>query len=214
MQRLRLPSGEPAPASFAPARAEPLQSARGASASSSAVASPSPQPVSPTPAVQGYEPVEMSPRTVAPEKRTDLSALRELANYSARSAISRHSQNILINTMHSKLVMALLALAACGGLFWMWMRYGAVESTLYYSLVAMLVAIYFSVQYALLTGRLCIDKSGNLNIDWNTFVNSKLATPSSEQDALQEDQDATEKGTVEGSSAEKLLAEGVGHQQV
>ena len=59
-------------------------------------------------------PIEMSPRTVAPEKRIDLSALRELANLSAQSAISRYSRKVLISSMYAKLMVAGVALAAGG----------------------------------------------------------------------------------------------------
>jgi hypothetical protein len=109
--------------------------------------------------------------------------LRELANFSARTAVSRHSRKLLVNTMRSKLMMAMMALTAGGGLFCMWQRYGAVEMTLYYSLAAGLVAIYFGVQYALLTGRLRINELGHINIAWNAFVDGRSATPPVEEDA-------------------------------
>ena len=108
-------------------------------------------------------------RTLAPyggpREAIDLSALRELANLSAHSAISQHTQRVLIRTMRSKLIVAVVALLASGGLWWMWSFFGAREMTYYSALVAILVAIYWGVEYALLTGRLIISKSGH--IDWN-----------------------------------------------
>ncbi len=182
MQRMRSKSDESELATYAPSRSEP-QAARRSQAGVATAPSPAVQPLLPTPAIAAREPVEMSPRSAAPEKRDDLSAFRELANFSARTAISRHSRRTLIETMRSKLVMGMMALASGGGLFWMWQRYGAVEMTLYYSLAAVLVAIYFGVQYALLTGRLRINEQGHLNIDWNAFANGRPTTPPREDDA-------------------------------
>jgi len=124
-----------------------------------------PQPSVSIPAAQRREPTPIPPRAAAPENRVDLSALRELANLSARSAISRHSRHILVGTMYSKLLVAAVALFAGAGLLWMWSAFGARQMTFYAALVALLVAIYWGVEYALLTGRFVISKSGH--IDWN-----------------------------------------------
>ena len=175
MQRVRSKSDEPTQASYAASRSEP-QSAR-RTQTDAAAAPASTEPVRPKLAVAPRKPVKLLPRSAAPEKHIDLTALRELANLSARTAISRHSHRILIDAMRSKLAMAMLALAAGGGLFWMWQRYGAVEMTFYYSLAAGFVAIYFGVQYALLTGKLRINERGHLNIDWSAFAATKPAEP-------------------------------------
>jgi len=45
-----------------------------------------------------------------------------------------------------------------------------------------LVAVYFGVQYALLTGRLRINELGHLNIDWSSFTSGKPATSPAEDD--------------------------------
>ena len=190
MQRVRSKSDEPvALPTCAPPRCEP-PSASQTQANVGTSPSAAAQPVPAAPAVAACQPVELSPRSAAPEKHIDLSAMRELANLSARTAISRHSRRLLIDTMRSKLVMAMLALAAGGGLFWMWQRYGAVEMTLFYSLAAVVVAIYFGVQYALLTGKLRINEQGHLNIDWRAFANAKATTPPGKDDAA-EDSPAT-----------------------
>ena len=55
--------------------------------------------------------------------------------------------------------------------------------TLYYSLGALLVAIYFGMQYALLTGRLRINEQGHINIAWSPFADGMPATPPKEDDA-------------------------------
>ena len=111
-------------------------------------------------------PISMAPRTVAPEKGIDIVALRELANLSAHSALSRHSRRLLIDTMHSKLAVSIVAVLAGVALLWMW-RYFDISSMTYYAgLIAILAAVYWGIQYAILTGRLTISKSGR--IDWNS----------------------------------------------
>ena len=67
--------------------------------------------------------------------------------------------------MYSKLLVAAVALVAGAALLWMWSEFGARQMTFYAALVALLVAIYWGVEYALLTGRFIISKSGH--IDWN-----------------------------------------------
>jgi hypothetical protein len=176
MQRVRSKSDEPGNATYAPSHSEPPVAQR-AQSNAAVDLSSTGQPTGPRPAAAPRQPVQLSPRSAAPEKRADFLALRDLANLSARTAISRHSHRIIIDTMRSKLVMAMLALAAGGGLFWMWQRYGAVEMTLYYSLAAVMVAVYFGVQYALLTGNLRINERGHLNIDWGAFAIAKPVVP-------------------------------------
>ena len=98
---------------------------------------------------------------MAPEKRTDLSALRELANLAAHSAISRHSQRVLKHSMYSKLVIACAALVMGGGLLWMWGQYGARQMALYAAVVAFSVGAYWGVEYAFLTRRIRVAKPRN-----------------------------------------------------
>ena len=155
MQRIRSAEDESESRSPAASQAKPENPAVG-----SPVAAPQPQ-VTPQ-----CELSELPPRAVPPEKRIDLSALRELANLSADAAINQHSRQVLIRTMASKLLVALVALLAGGGLLWMWRLAGAEQLTFYSGLLALLIAIYWGVEYALLTGRLIISKSGS--IDWNS----------------------------------------------
>jgi hypothetical protein len=124
-------------------------------------AEPLPQPECPLPAAQRREPASVLPHAAAPERNVNLSAMRELANFSAHSAIDRHARRALVSTMYSKLLVAAVALAACGGLSWMWMRSTPGDVTFYAALLALLVAAYWGVHYALLTGRLIFDKPGH-----------------------------------------------------
>ena len=163
----------------------PQSGRTGRSTSAAAAEAESTQPP-PQPAADERRPVSIAPRTVAPEKRIDLSALRELANLSAQSAISRYSRKVLINSMYAKLMVAGVGLAAGVALFWMWKELGATPMTYYAALAALLVAIYWGMEYALLSGRLTISKSGHIDIDWNASPHRDRATPPAETDAAEE----------------------------
>ena len=103
---------------------------------------------------------------VAPETLADLRAMRELANLSAQSALNRHTRQTLKRTIRSKLMVALVAVVACGCLGWIWHAYGRHGATLAAATgLSLLVACYWTVQYAVLTGRLSITRTGHL--DWN-----------------------------------------------
>jgi len=114
------------------------------------------------------EPASALPRAAAPETHVDLSAMRELANLSAQTAINRHARRTLVGRMHSKLIVAAVAFTACGGLFWMWQRTAPGEVTFYAALFALLVAVYWGVHYALLTGRLIVSRLGYVARDSST----------------------------------------------
>jgi len=110
----------------------------------------------------------MSPRAVAPERNIDFSALRQLANLAAQNSISQYARKVLVRTMYSKLVVAAVALVAGGELLWMWKSANAARLTLFSALVALSVALYWGVEYALATGRLIVSRSGHIDINWNT----------------------------------------------
>jgi hypothetical protein len=67
--------------------------------------------------------VKFEPRTAAPEKIRDLSAMRELANFSARSAIASHHQRRNAIIVWGKLGVAVLGLI-CGALLLFWQTDG------------------------------------------------------------------------------------------
>jgi chemotaxis protein histidine kinase CheA len=144
-----------------PQSSEPERAAPSAAARADQPSPPQPE-CPPMPATQRREPALVLPRAATPERSVDLSAMRELANLSAHSAISRHARRTLVSTMYSKLIVAVVALAACGGLFWMWKRLAVWEVTFYAALIALSAAIYWGVHYALLTGRLMVNKSGRV----------------------------------------------------
>jgi hypothetical protein len=82
------------------------------------VAAPAPS------AQQPAKPVELAPRAVAPEKNIDLQAMRQLANLSAKSAISTHDSKQLTLSTRTKLAatfaagfigMVFLGLTVSGG---------------------------------------------------------------------------------------------------
>jgi hypothetical protein len=170
MQRIRSVEDEPEARSPAPSYAR-----RESSTAGSPVESPKPQ------VTQQREPLELLPRAAAPERKIDLSALRELANLSADAAINQHSRRVLIRTMVSKLLVSVVALLAGGGLLWMWKLPGAQQLTFYSGLLALLIAIYWGIEYALLTGRVIISKSGA--IDWNSSPSGKNRSAAAKETA-------------------------------
>ena len=117
-------------------------------------------PSSPMPQQYRREAVTVVPRTAAPETHSGLSALREVANLSAHSAISHHTRRVLLGQMHSKMLVIAVCLGAAGWLLWAWKSVMAWEATYYSALVALLAATYWGLQYALLSGRLIVNQAG------------------------------------------------------
>jgi len=111
------------------------------------------------------EPVELSPRAVAPEKQAGLSAMRELANLSAKSAIDRHSRQKLLAVQRAKLAVTIAGAGVGGILIWLWWAKDAGPVTAYAALVAFLVAGFWGIQYAMATGRLIINRSGHIELN-------------------------------------------------
>ena len=118
---------------------------------------------------------------------------------SARNAIHQHSRRTLVRAMYSKLTVMFVALIAGVGLFWMWKEFGACKLTLWASLAAIVVALFWGLEYALLTGRLMVNKKGHINIEWkaSSHHGARAASSTEEDDA--------EHSTAEtvGSPAEK-----------
>jgi hypothetical protein len=164
MGRIRAGSGaaEASSAQRAPEAPRPPRPAPAVwSAESAGQAAPVPAaPGSPMPQEHRRESVTVVPRTTAPETHSGLSVLRELANYSAQNAISHHARRVLIGQMYSKLMVIVVALGAAGWLLWAWKSLMTWEATFYSALVALLAAIYWGVQYSLLTGRLIVNQAG------------------------------------------------------
>ena len=163
MRRVGSSTGEADAPSRAGQRAEPLRPRSEASAVPTATEPTQPAPET-SPSPEQLEPVQARLRTTP--KQIDLSAFRELANFSARRAIQQHSRRTLVHAMYSKLTVMVVALAASVGLLWIWKEFGACRLTLYSSLAAIGVAIFWGLEYALLTGRLIVTNRGHVNIDW------------------------------------------------
>jgi hypothetical protein len=107
-------------------------------------------------------PVNLSPRTVAPERLSDLSAMRELANISAHAALDRHVRGTLIRTTRMKLLVAACGLLAGGVTFWAWWFRQTMDLLFYSALVCFLVTLVWGVQYALLASDLIARRSRHL----------------------------------------------------
>jgi hypothetical protein len=104
----------------------------------------------------------MAPRSDAPERSVNLAAMRELANFSAQAAISKHARKQLISATRVKLMVAVVALAAGGGLLSFYFSGTTTPWILYAGVAAFLIGLFWAVQYAILTGRLVVSRSGHL----------------------------------------------------
>ena len=165
MQRVCPGSGEADGPSKAAQRPAATRAARQPTTVPTAVEPPQPAAATSPPPSQP-EPVNVRLRT--PPRHIELSVFRELANLSARHAIQLHSRRALVHAMYGKLTVSCVALVASVGLFWMWKEFRACRLTLYSSLVAIVVAIFWGLEYALLTGRLIVNQAGHVNINWKS----------------------------------------------
>jgi hypothetical protein len=104
---------------------------------------------------------ELTPRAVAPEKSIDLSAMRELANLSANAAIARHARGRLVRASGGKLFVAVVGAICSGALYWQAVHLGTGPLTVYSSAISLIVALYWSVQYLILTGRIIAAPTAN-----------------------------------------------------
>jgi hypothetical protein len=105
------------------------------------------------------EPEEMSPRAVAPEKHVNLSAMRELANLSAHTAIDHHAQRQARLAGWGRLPVAVLAAGVGVGLMWVWQTTGTNEVAFYASIGSFLVALLWGLRCANLRGPTMFSKS-------------------------------------------------------
>ena len=103
--------------------------------------------------VDRHQAARRSPRAVAPEKTIDLSAMRELANLSAKAAIEHHALGKLARTSGSKLFVAAVAVVSGGLLLWMGSLLKAGILAVNAGIVAMVIAIAWIAQCAVLVGR-------------------------------------------------------------
>ena len=122
------------------------------------------QPAASIPAVtQSRETVELSPRTLAPEKQVDITLLRDLANYSAKNALGKHARGQMMQVMYSKLVVALIGGFTGIALLLVWQLWLTNNLTFFSAMMSFAVAVIYGVQYVLKTIELLISGSDNLD---------------------------------------------------
>ncbi|HEY4759609.1 MAG TPA: hypothetical protein VIH42_03420, partial [Thermoguttaceae bacterium] len=159
MERIRSAQGELTNKSDNPYAAIP---SKPDSVSSPGELGPTPGPITYTAPVNRNQPMELSPRTVAPEKKVDLTLLRDLANYSAKSALGTHARQQMTNIMYSKLTVALMGGITGIGLMWLWSTWDKGNLTYYSALLAFLAAVIWGIQYLLVTLKLIANGSDKL----------------------------------------------------
>ena len=79
---------------------------------------------------------------------------------SAHTAIDRHARRQMVSAKRSNLLVAIAGLVVGGALLWMWWAMKTGDLTFYSAMVSSLVALFWGVRYAVLTGRLIVSKSG------------------------------------------------------
>jgi hypothetical protein len=88
--------------------------------------------------------------------------MRELANLSARNALDQHGRIELRRAIRGKLAVTLVSMVVGSLLVGLWTWCGVGEVAYYAGLVSYLIAVLWGVQYAVLTGRLIVSRSGHL----------------------------------------------------
>ena len=148
MQRVRPTTGKPGEAGESSA-----ESPSPKTADLDAVAG---EPAASAPDTPTDTPESVVPRTVAPEKQVDLSAMRELANFSARSAITHYNQKKDTITARGKMLTIVAAVLA--GVFTAWMstvmEEMAAMTAFYSAMVIFVVSLLWIAQYTVATSRL------------------------------------------------------------
>jgi len=117
------------------------------------------------PAAKTGEKGKLSPRAVVPEKSVNLSAMRDLANLSARAAIDHHARRRLLGQAANKLLVAIVALATGAILFWIWWAKTHDHVTLYAAVAGLVVALVWLGQSLLLGGYMLLKRSGREKAD-------------------------------------------------
>lgn len=102
-------------------------------------------PVAPI-ATKLTDPSEMGRRALPPERAADLSAMRELANLNARSAIDKHQRRTIRHTGITKAAVSLVGVlgAVVEGVFWL----QGSPTSFYLMLGCVVVALFWGWQYA------------------------------------------------------------------
>ena len=96
--------------------------------------------------------LDSEPRTRDTVRPSHMAALRDLANRNARLTINVHDRKRLINRAYGKLVVAMFGIGASSALFAM--SSGGRSFCYVMGLIAMGIAVAWSLQYALVTWRL------------------------------------------------------------
>jgi len=102
------------------------------------------------------------PPASTPERPYDLSALRELANLSDRSAVDEHARSRLSRLLMGKALVALAGLVAGAILIALWYARPGLPTPYYAGAAALIVALIWGLQYAILKGKVGVTDSGHL----------------------------------------------------
>jgi len=168
----------------------------GWAASSSSVAKPALEQTTgvkgsgtPSPTAPPQRPV----RKPTPAAPVDLSAMRELANLSAQSAIARHSRSRQSRALRTKLLLTILGTLVCGAAWWFWWR-APTQAMGYAALAGLLVAAGWGLQYAVL--RISVFFARRRLLAWQQAPASDLPEPDASDEDTPELDDMDPPATV------------------
>ncbi len=107
-------------------------------------------------------PASLAPRTSAPERSVNFSAMRELANLSADAAISTHARRTLRGTFRSKIAVIVVSSSTAMALLWLGWQ-GAGRFAFLAAGAGLTVAVQWTLQFLVLTGHLSVGHTGRLH---------------------------------------------------
>lgn len=120
-----------------------------------------PQPIATHQPSKISDPSELSPRTQAPETQMGLGTLRDLANYSAQSALGTHARQKMIHAMYAKFIVSAFSGLAGLGMLFVWKMWCTGMVTFYAAMACFVVTVAWGIQYVMLTLRLLANAPGS-----------------------------------------------------
>lgn len=143
-----------------------------------AASSPTPpaKPGKPANAPKQGESGKLAPHTVAPEKRIDFRAMRQLANLSADTALNKHEAKRLAGTTRAKLLVTVVA-GVCGAILWgLHTAAGAHTVSVALAIASFGIAALWGTNYLALTTRILGVRRAHMERHLKVGEESPIAT--------------------------------------
>ncbi len=157
-----------------------------------AVKEPTSKAIVATPAAKPDQPIGFGPRATAAEKNIDLTAMRQLANLSAKTAINTHDSKRLSVVSRIKLAVSLSAGVAGFVLLVLSFTHGVHLLPMFLAFAAFAVTAYWGGNYIVLTRQLIGKRMSHMHVKAGEETPADAATdaPQQGQDTAAAEQDA------------------------